>query len=211
MNLIRCLLLIPILCSVSLGDTRIVILVTPKGVYQTEVVDGIPGNWSPANVDVIVQGFGSGPNPPNPDPPNPPVEDPIVRKVSEISKKLNQQNNEPTAVAALVDSLAKLGLSTKDFVESLEMAAPIADTSIKAGGRITQWVKEVLAVTSDPVKIRAGIRDAWTINESAVELITDAAEAPKGAAVPQEALEWTAIIQIIQMILTLLRDLGILK
>lgn len=122
---------------------RPVLLITPSGVYQSVVKDGIPGPWVAQEIDVIVQGFG-GPGTPPPKPPDipvPPADDPAVISVAAISKTGLKDKAEATAVAAIVDSLSKLGLTGSGFKEALEMAAPIADTSLKAGGRITKWAR----------------------------------------------------------------------
>jgi len=203
-------LLLALLCSATALADRPIILVTPQGVWMAEVKNGIPGPFTSQNFDVIVQGFSTTPIP-IPDP-RPPVEDPIVKQIAELSAAPTlKDKTEATAVAAVVNSLSKVGLSGNDFKEALEMAAPIVDASLSSNGRIVSWVKRALTITAIPDKLKAGLKQAWNIDDSTLGLIDIAAESPKDAAVPEEALEWVQIIQIIQMIIQLLQNLGIIK
>lgn len=199
------------LCCSAVAADRTILLVTPKGVYQTTVRDGLPGAWVPASdIDVIVQGFGSAPKPPD----TPPVDDPVVSQVATLSKAMKDKA-EATACAALINSLDKMGLRGNDFKEALDMAAPIADSQLKAGGRIVQFFKSALAITTDAEKLKAGIVSAWQINLTALQQIHEGAvskQIPEFAAGtdPQEAISWALIIQLIQMIFELLTKLGVI-
>ena len=196
-------------CIGAMADTRPILLVTPQGVYQSEVVDGVPGAWKPASIDVIVQGFGGGGN--TPIPPDPPASDPQVLKIASLAKSLKDQP-EATAVAAVINSLAKLGLSGTDFVQALEMAAPITDKSLQADGRVTAFVKSSLEVTNSAEKMVAGLKSAWGIEGATLDTAHSAATRPEGSELPPEAaaLDLAAIITIIQMIIQLLKNLGII-
>ena len=191
---------------------RLIFLVTPAGVYQSIVSDGgVPSVWQKISADVIVTGFGGNvPDSPDPTPPKPepPAEDPIVTKIAEISRSVLRDKDDATAVAAIVDSLAKLGLNPKEFYDAIEMTMPLADTALSADGRLTQWSKQALAVTSDAAKIKAGLAEAWGITQSTLNSINAAAVNPAEVATG-EAINWTQLITIIQMILTLLKNLGI--
>lgn len=187
---------------------RPILLVTPAGVWMA-VVDstGKPGPWTPFTADVIVSGFGV--NTPGGVPPVviPPVEDETVKQVAALSKSLRDKE-EATAVAAIVDSVAKLNLSATDFKQALEMSAPIADAALDAGGRITVWVKQATAITTDPTKLKAGLMSAFGMSQETLDSIYSAAATPDAVATG-EAVNWTQLIAIIQMILTLLKNLGI--
>ena len=199
------------LATVCIAE-RPIFLVTPAGVHQSIVSDaGVPGPWQKISADVIVTGFGGNvPDSPDPTPPkpDPPADDPIVTKIAEISKAVLRDKDDATAVAAIIDSLAKLGLNPKEFYDAVEMTMPIADTSLSADGRLTSWAKQVLAVTSDAVKMKAGLTKAWGIDQSTLDSIHAAAVTPDSVATG-EAINWSQLITIIQMILTLLKNLGI--
>lgn len=200
-----------LVCSVSLAE-RPILLVTPNGVWQSVVRDGVPGAWEPAAVDVIVQGFdGGGGNAPPAPTPIPPVTDPETKLVQEISKSVLKDLQEATAVGALVDTLAGLELQDADFKEAMTLAIPVADTSLQAAGRMVKWSEQVLAVTTDPKKLKAGLMAAFPLKQETLDTIRTASMAPADAAIPEEALDWQQLIQIIQMIITLLKNLNIIR
>lgn len=192
-------------CS-ALAD-RPIFLVTPTGVYQSVVdASGKPGPWTPIAADVIVQGFS---NQPNPGPtPIPPSSDPLVLQVATLSKTSLKDKDDATAIAALIDSIAKLNLPQQDFKESLEMAAPIIDASLGASERITKWTKAALLITTDPKLLKAGLADAWGVEQATLDTIHAAATNPT-AETTEKAVNWAQLISIIQTILTLLQNLGI--
>lgn len=194
-----------LLASACLAD-RPILLITPGGVFESKIVNGVPGQWVPLEVDVIVQGLKPG----QPTPPvvTPPSDDPIVKQIAAISKAGLKDKDEATAVSSIVNSIAKLGLSPESFKQALEMSAPIADTSLGAGGRVTAWSKQALVITSDATKLKAGLISAFDIQQATLDSIHTAAANPDAVATG-EALNWTQIIQIIQMILELLKNLGI--
>lgn len=195
-------------CSIAYAD-RPILLVTPKGVFQADVTDGVPGQFRPVPYDVIVQGFGGGggttPIPPDP---KPPEADPLVQQVAAISKTVLKDSAEAKAMAAIIDSLSSNGLKGDSFKEALELTIPIADSSLNAGGRLINWVKQALAVTTDADKLKAGLQAAFSL--SAVEL-QQIAQAVKTGDVPTgAAIDFTKIIEIITMIIALLKQLGII-
>lgn len=195
--------------SVFAAD-RPILLVTPSGVWMSTVANGVPGPFVAMPYDVIVQGNNTGdPVPPVVTPPTPNPGDPTVDQIKTISLALKDQR-EATAVAALVNSLSKMGLTGANFKQALEMAAPIADTSMQTGGRIAKWAKAATAITTDPVKLIAGLNAAYTVSSATLDTIHQASLAEPGAAVSGEALDWAQIIQIIQMVLELLKGLGII-
>lgn len=202
-------LLLAGLSAPCLAD-RPVLLITPGGVYQSEVVNGIPGPWIAQEIDVIVQGFGGGTDTPVPVPPVVTPNDPQVASIAAISKTGLKDKAEATAVAAIISSMSKMGLTGANFTQALVMAAPIADTSLKAEGRITKWVKDATAVSNDPVKLKAGVQLAWDVSAASLDTIHSAATATTGAAISEEALNFAQIIQIITMILELLKNIGII-
>lgn len=186
---------------------RPIFLVTPTGVFQSVVdASGKPGPWVPIAADVIVQGFS---NQPNPTPtPIPPSTDPQVLQIATLSKTVLKDKDDATAVAALVDSIAKLNLSPTDFKQSMEMAAPIIDASLGAADRITNWSKAALLITADPTKLKAGLADAWGVEQATLDTIHAAAVNPTPEST-ERAVNWAQLISIIQTILTLLQNLGI--
>lgn len=205
------LLVFSMLASPALAD-RPILLVTPRGVWQAEVTDGVPGPFVAKPYDVIVQGFSNVPVPPDePDPPVPPVpptEDPVIKQVKALSgAPYLKDKAEGTAVAALVDALVKLTLTGARFKEALEMAAPIADAQMQSGGRITRWSKSVLAVTTDAAKIKAGVVAAWDIAQTSLDSIGAAYAQPADAAVTGEALDWMLIIEMLRIIIPLIMRL----
>lgn len=195
---------------------RPILLVTPSGVFRAEVVNGVPGPWVAQEIDVIIQDLAPGapvppgPIPPGPIPPGPPITDPVVAQIHAISKATLKDVKEATAVASIIETLTKFGLTGAKFKEALELAGPIADTSIKAEGRINSWVKQSLLVTTDAAKLKAGVTSAFGVTAESLTMIQDAASAGPAAAVPEAALDWMQIIEIIRMIIELLRNLGII-
>lgn len=196
----------------AFAEDRPIVLVTPSGVWQSIVTGGVPGPFVAMPYDVIVQGSGPSASPPVPPVVTPPVTPPgdaVVQQIKTLSLALKDQR-EATAVAALVNSLSKMGLTGANFKQALEMAAPIADTSMQTGGRIAKWAKSATAITTDPVRLIAGLNAAYTVSPATLDTIHQAAQAEPGAAVSGEALDWAQIIQIIQMVLELLKGLGII-
>ena len=198
--MLRVLMAWMLLVSACLAG-RPVILITPKGVYQSEVTNGVPGPWVAIAADVIVQDLAGGPLPP-------PADDPVVKRIATISKAVLKDKDEATAVASIVDSIGKLGLSDESFKQALEMSAPIADASLGANGRITEWSKQALAVTSDAAKLKSGVSSAFDIQQATLDSIHTAAVNPAAVATG-EAINWAQLIQILIMILELLKNLGI--
>ena len=198
--MLRVLMAWMLLVSACLAG-RPVILITPKGVYQSEVTNGVPGPWVAIAADVIVQDLAGGPLPP-------PADDPVVKRIATISKAVLKDKDEATAVASIVDSIGKLGLSDESFKQALEMSAPIADASLGANGRITEWSKQALAVTSNAAKLKSGVSSAFDIQQATLDSIHTAAVNPAAVATG-EAINWAQLIQILIMILELLKNLGI--
>mgnify|MGYP003654481046 CR=1 FL=1 len=202
-------LLAACLCSVATAAERMVLLITPSGVYQSTVVDGIPGPWASIDADVIVHGFTPGGGD-TPKPPVPPTDDPVVEKVKSAAVANLKDKPEGIAVASLIDALQKLNLPADKFTEAIDMAAPIADASMQANGRITAFFKAALAITQDPAKLKVGVQSAFGISAATLETIRSEAARPQGSDVSDTALDFAAIIAMIQMIIQLLKSLGII-
>lgn len=204
--------LIPLLMVANVfADTRPILLVTPKGVYQAEVVDGVPGPWKATDLDVIVQGFsvgGPGPIPPGDDPPVNP--DPVVAQIATFSKTALKDKSEGIAIAALIEALQKANVSSENFKESFDMAISIADTSMKSEGRLIAWKTGALKISQDPAKLKAGLQAAFGVSSVSLNQIVAAAIEEPGTVLADEARDFSQIIQMIQMILDLLRNLGII-
>ena len=197
-------------CSIGLADGP-VLLVTPQGVYRSEVVNGVPGEWVPQQIDVIVQGYGPGATPtPIPQPPIPAPSDPVVQQVAAVSKTLKDAA-EATSVAAIIDSLSSAGVKDSNLKEALELAAGIADSALKSEGRIAAWVKNATKITTSAVKLKAGLSSAWGIQAQTLEVIQQAIASPDGAETAAALdLDAAKIILIIKTILDLLKSLGII-
>lgn len=190
---------------------RPILLVTPQGVYQAEVTNGVPGPWTPMQMDVIVQGFTNIPTPPVPVP-VPPVDDSVVNQVKALSvAPFLKDKAEGTAVAAIINSISKLNLPVDDFKQAVSATSKMTDTLLKADGRIIAWTTAVLAVTGDAAKIKAGLAAAWGIESATLEMIDSAAAQGPGQALTAEAVDFLAIIEIIRMVIQLLKELGILN
>ena len=203
--------LLALVVSASCLADRPILLVTPQGIYQAEVTNGVPGPWRAVEMDVIVRGFDSPTPGPGPGPTPPPVDDPIVKQVTEITKATLSSKEEATAAAAIVDSLSKMGLTGADFKRALEMSIPIADSSLKSDGRLVSWSKQVLLVTTDAAKIQAGTKAAFGISAATIEAISAAAANPEQPiAETSPAFDFAMIIAIIQAIMALLKQLGII-
>ena len=201
-----------LLLADAVADTRPILLVTPKGVYQAEVVDGVPGPWRACDIDVIVQGFsvGSPPSEPTPtDTPTPTPLDPTVTAVAALSKVILKDKSEGQALAALIEALQKANVTSLNFKESLEMGIAIADSSMKADGRFVKWRTEALQITEDPAKLKAGLQEAFAIATLSLDKIT-ASAFDAGYVPTEETADLTQIIQLIQLILDLLKNLGII-
>ena len=188
-----------------------ILLVTPQGVFQSNVVANRPGPWEPVSIDVIVQGFNVG-GPPVTIPPigQPNPTDPVVQPIASLSKSILKDKAEGTAIAAIVDALAKSGLAGSSFKDAIELSAPLADSSMKADGRVVKWVSECLKVSTDPVKLAAGVRAAFGIESATTDMIVSQANREEGAAITEEAVDFAQIIQLITMIIDLLTKLGII-
>ena len=122
-------------CSMPAFADKPILLATPKGIFQCEVIDGIPQPWKPVDMDVIVRGFGVD-IPKDPGTPLPPVNDSIVQQVKQISSTALKDKSEATAAASIVDSLMGMKLTGATFKQALEMSLPIADSSLGSGGRL---------------------------------------------------------------------------
>ena len=190
--------------SVCQAD-RPIFLVTPAGVYQS-IVDstGKPGPWVQLSADLIVQGFPDN----TPDPPPVPPTDSTVLQLATMSKVTLKDKNDAVAVSAIIDSIAKLNLSETDFRQSMEMAVPIMDASLSAGGRLNEWSKKALLITADPAKLKAGLASAFGVEQSTLDDINAAAINPTAEATAR-AVNWALIISIIKTIIELLTNLGI--
>lgn len=196
-----------LLSAIAMAD-RPILLITPKGVYEAEVTNGVPGPWKAAPYDVIVQGFGGGggttPIPPGDgDPPN--TGD---AQLVAIAKATLKDQKEATFAAAVVDSLLKAGLDGAELKDALKLTAPIADSAANAEGRITKFFNQILEVSTDGKAIQTAITSAFSIAASTLDTIRAAAassDPPTG-----QALDFQAIILMIQGILQLLRNLGII-
>lgn len=201
-----------LLLADAVADTRPILLVTPKGVYQAEVVDGVPGPWRACDIDVIVQGFSVGSPPSGPIPPDIPTPtplDPTVTAVAALSKAILKDKSEGQAVAALIEALQKANVTSLNFKESFEMGIAIADSSMKADGRFVKWRTEALKLTEDPAKLKAGLQEAFAIATFSLDKIT-ASAFDAGYVPTEETADLTQIIQLIQLILDLLKNLGII-
>lgn len=189
---------------------RPILLITPKGVYQADVTAGVPGPWQPAPYDVIIQGFGNGDgggNTPAPKP-DPPSTDPVVQKIATLSKSVLKDASEAKALSAIIDSLASNGLSGDGLKEALNLTIPIADSSLNAGGRLINWTKQALEISTDAAKLKAGLQSAFSLSSLELQQI---AQAVRTGDVPAEAaFDFTKIIEIIGMIIALLKQLGII-
>jgi len=188
---------------------RPILLVTPQGIYQADVTNGIPQNWRPIEMDVIVRGFET-PDP-GPTPPVPPVNDVTVQQVSAISKAILKDKDEATAAAAIVNSLSEMGLTGAKFKKGLETAMQVADGSLNADGRLISWADKVLAVTTDAAKIEAGTKAAFGISAATIDAIISTAMNPSQPVLDTSpAFDFAMIIAIIKAIMVLLEQLGII-
>lgn len=203
-------LLMAIVPAVAVA-ARPIIIITPKGAYQIDVVDGVPSapHAVTLEVDIIVHGFGDGtvPVPPVVDPP---ATDPIVQQIATISKATLRDKDEATAVAALINTLAKFNLSGTGLKNALDLSAGVLDSTLDGGGRVISWVSKVTAVTLDPAKLRAGLVSAFGLDPSTLETIHQASIGEAGAALTGEAVNWEKVIKVIQAVITLLRQFGLI-
>lgn len=201
--------LLPVTMPASLADGPI-LLVTPQGVFQSNVVNNRPGPWEPVSIDVIVQGFPVGSPPVVVPPPGETPANPQVQQVAALSKTVLNDKSEATAVAAIVEALAKSGLSGTAFKDAIVLSAPLADSSLKAYGRVFKWVHQATAISTDPAVLAAGLRAAFDIPAATVDLVVAQASREEGAALAEEATDFAAIIQLVTMIIELLQKLGII-
>jgi hypothetical protein len=195
-----------LLSAIAMAD-RPILLITPSGVYQAEVTNGVPGPWKAAPYDVIVQGFGGGGGT-TPIPPGDPPPTTGDAQLVAVAKATLKDQKEATFAAAVVDSLMKAGLKDADLKDALKLTAPIADSAANAEGRIVKFFNQILEVSTDGKAIQAAITSAFSIAASTLDTIRAAAassDPPTGS-----ALDFQAIILMIQGILQLLRNLGII-
>lgn len=200
---------VSVLCSMLLNPVvadRPILLVTPKGVWQANVVNGVPATFIAQDIDVIVQGFGTN-DPKPPDDPTPPPANANVLAVQKLTKATLQTKVEATAVAAVIDALVKYGLSGVNFKEALILSMPIADTSLKANGRLVKWTDEAVKITLNPAELKEGVTSAFDVSKATLDLIYDTATTGADAAITGEALDWVMIIELIKLILQMLSKL----
>lgn len=205
-----CLLSMASVCSAD-GP---ILLVTPQGVFQSDVVGNRPGPWKPVSIDVIVQGFTpGGGSPPITIPPGGGgiPSDALVLKIASMTKGILSTKDEAMAVASIIDALGKAGMTGEAFSEAVSLSAPLADASLKAGGRIVKWAEDLLKVSTDPAKLAAGVREAFGITPATTDMIIEQATRSEGAAVADEALDFAVIIELVMTVLSLLKKLGILS
>lgn len=190
-----------------------ILLVTPQGVWQADVTNGVPGPFKEANFAVVIQGFdvgGGGGNSPIPKPPTP--TDPLVVQVSKVSISLANKE-EATAAAALVNSLSKAGLKDKELIEAMLLTSGIVDTQLKSGTRIRSWCESVSKITKDPKVLIEGLVLAWGVDINVLNAIESSRQDIPPTPEEQEALaafDIAAILAIIKMVISLLQQLGII-
>jgi hypothetical protein len=114
------------------------------------------------------------------------------------------------ALSAVIDALIKLKLDDTAFYEALTMAVPIAETSLELDGVLSKWVKATSGISKSPSVLRAGLQSAFDIQSATLDTIHEAAVREAGAALPEEAVDFAKIIEIVQLIIQLLKNLGII-
>lgn len=174
------LMMLVLMPAVMAGEKMV--LYTPTGVYECVVTSSGPSDWvlvyDARGADVSVKGFGGDIGKPDPpaDPDEPDPADPVVQKVADISKAVLNDDNDATAVYAIVETVA--GNTPKDrFLEAMRLSIGIADGSLDADGRFEEWLRQVSSETSDPVKMMAGLRVAFDVDRAAVQAVYDTLEA----------------------------------
>ncbi len=199
-------------CSVSFGSERPTLIITPGGVWQIDYVGDVPQTPRPVDFDVVVRGFNTGNTPDNPDIPVPPIDSPNVRSVAAISKTVLKDASEATQVYAIVEALKGSGLTGTEFSERLADFSGLIDTQIGASGRITKWVEQVIAATKaadgsvNSQDLLDGLKRAFSIDRTAVDIITAESAAAPGTAVSDKAIDFVKLIELIRLILDLIKS-----
>lgn len=199
------------LMSVSaVAQDRSILLVTPKGVWKADVTNGVPGPFSPAPFDVIVQGFGGGGGTtPIPDPKPPTPDSPEVSRIAEISKTVLKDSSEATAVYTVVESIRNTAENDKEFTKILDDFAGLIDAQINAEGRFTTWVDKIVADAPDngvkPYDVLAGLKKAFALDKSVTEMIVAESQQPKGTQVSEKAIDFVKLIEFIRMLIEIIR------
>lgn len=190
------------LSSAVTADDRPIFLVTSSGVWRSEIVNGRPGPWAMVAADVIVRMGDSGGGD-NDEPAPPPPADPVVDQVAAISGEWLRTTDEAQAAAVLVRGLIEREVKPERFVEAMELGAPIFDTGINAGGRLTKWAKAVLQVTQSPAKILAGVVQQFGLDFG--ELTAAARSAVDGSALPAGlGFDFSRLLELLQKVLEVL-------
>lgn len=214
-------------CS-AVAEDRPIILVTPQGVWQADVVDGVPGQFKALNADVLIQGFGDGGNGGggggDSETPNPPTPaDPIVSQVKSLAIEHLQTDQEATAVVALIDTIAgQVDFSSEhavtQFVRGVTRGAGVADDFLRSDGRLERFVTAAFDVTTDPVKLSAGVSAAFGLDSANIRALKAAIDSgdPEDAPIPvrsgdpQKAIDFALIVTLITKVIELLQLFGIL-
>jgi hypothetical protein len=213
MRRILTILMLAIVPAVHADDKMV--LYTPAGVYECVVTSSGPGEWvlvyDARGADISVKGFGGDigkPDPPT-DPDEPDPADPVVQKVADISKDVLKDDNDATAVFAIVETVAANTPSNR-FVEALRLAMGIADGSLDADGRLEEWLRQVSAVTSDPAKMMSGLRVAFDVDRDAVQAVYNAVEAGDEEVKGSQlfGLDIAGLLAVIRLVMELLDKLS---
>ena len=205
------LILLLCFCTKSQSADRPTLIITPSGVWQIDYDGDTPRAPRPVDYDVIVRGFSTSPGPTPGDPVPPSTDSPAVQAVATISKATLKDAAEATAVYAVIEALQGAGLTGPEFAERLSDFAGLIDTQVGASGRITKWIDQVIAATKaadgsvKAADLLTGLKRAFTIDRSAVALVSAEARDAPGTPITEQAVDFVKLIELIRLILDLIK------
>jgi len=212
--------LVLLLATIAEAGERRMILVTPKGVWEAVVVDGVPGQLKAIDADVVVQGFGNDgnvPTPPNDDEDDNDGEEDLTaaeKKAKELAATTLNSKREALAAHAIIRTLVDEGLVGDDFFDAFDLAGDVADGSYRAEGRIKLYVKTATSLlrSGDVTRedLMTGLSSAYGIGSSTVAAVRGAVSGDSADTETIEALGLGELIALIKAIIELLKLGGIL-
>ncbi len=233
-NVLCCILTIGILVPQTVS-ADVMLVINTSGAFRVDTSANPPTVTPiPADRIVIDSSVGvPGPPPKDPDDPNPqPPSDALTQKIVDASKlhlKSEKEARSLIATLKLLDDLAEKGrLKDEQINSAISASLPVIAAQLGSGSRLKDWYAAVKDAAGGTVsrelltKSIAGLSFAWKVDAARMELQMKAAgeKVADGATVSNaaeavtentaEALDLATILMIIQAIIELLTQIGII-
>lgn len=149
------------------------------------------------------------------DPPDPPTTN-ISIKAEEISKRLLQSKLEAIALASVINRLSRNDVDQTKLREALDVSIDtLSKSGLFKGNKFKVWKTEILGLgnlSSSMLKqVDIGIRKAFGITLVSGKVMDWLMPMQASAVDGVERIDIGALIQLLQLIFKLLKDLGILN